>query len=185
MECDAEPCSSGSLRLEGLDLIVPDQEDLRADRVALAALLPGTELAMISCTLTVPVRRTTASVFVVLPPPEPASPPPAEPAPRRAAAIVLQDSFLRSGGDAATIAAAGELTLDMTNVLVGTEGSLVHAFGSTRGQPLDPAAIAVRMGQVTARVKGGTRPSRKHARRTGALVREDRRRERDREHDCR
>jgi eukaryotic-like serine/threonine-protein kinase len=146
---------SGSLRLEGLDLIVLDQENVRADRVAMAALLPDTELTMIDCTLTVAVRRTTASVFVVQPAAESPGPRPSEPSPRRAAVIALQDCFLRSGGDAVTIAAGRELRLALSNVLVATEGSLVHAFGGPRRQPLDPAAVEVRMGQVTARVKGG------------------------------
>jgi serine/threonine-protein kinase len=54
-----------------------------------------------------------------------------------------------------TVAAGRTLNLELTNVVVATEDSLVHAFGSPRRQPLDPAAIAVRMGQVTARVRGG------------------------------
>ncbi len=146
---------SGSLRLEGLDLIVHEQENVRADRVAMAALLPDAKLTMIDCTLTVAVRRPMASVFVVQPPAEAPKPQPSEPSPRRSARITLQDCFLRSGGDAVTIAAGRDLSLELKNVLVGTEGSLVHALGSLRRQPLDPAAIDVRMAQVTARVKGG------------------------------
>ena len=146
---------SGSLRLEGIDLIVLDSENLRADRVAVAASLPDTGLTMIDCTLTVAVRRPMTSIFVVQPSAESAKPRPSEPSPRRAAVIALQDSFLRSGGDAVSIAAGRELSLELTNVLVGTEGSLVHALGSPRRQPLDPATIEVRMAQVTARVKGG------------------------------
>jgi eukaryotic-like serine/threonine-protein kinase len=146
---------SGSLRLEGLDLIVLDQENLRTDRVALAALLPDTALTMIDCTLTVDVRRSTSSVFVIRPPNENQRPRSPEPTVRRAAAISLKDCFVRSGGDAVNIAAGRELRLDLTNVLIGTEGSLIHALGSPRRRPLDPAAIEVKMAQVTARVKGG------------------------------
>ncbi|MGP0066069.1 MAG: protein kinase domain-containing protein [Isosphaeraceae bacterium] len=146
---------SGSLRLEGLDLMMLDQENLRGERVAFAALLPDTNLTMIDCTLTVAVRRASASVFVVQSPSEPAGSRPSERPTRRASTITLQDCFLRSGGDAVTVAAGRELNLDLTNVLVATEGSLVHALGCPRRRPLDPAAIEVRMGQVTSLVKGG------------------------------
>jgi len=55
-----------------------------------------------------------------------------------------------------TVAAGGKLSLELTNVLVGAEGSLLHAFGSHRPvAPLDSHAVKVRLDQVTARVKGG------------------------------
>ncbi len=146
---------SGSLRLEGLDLIILDQENLRADRVAVAALLPGTALSMLDCTLTVAVRRPTSSVFVIQSPSEPRRPRSSDPAPQSAATLTLQDCFVRSGGDAVTVASGRDLRIELTNVLVGTEGSLVHALGSPRRRSLDPVAIEVKMSQVTARVKGG------------------------------
>jgi hypothetical protein len=146
---------SGSLRMEGLDLIILDQENLRADRVAIAALLPETALSMIDCTLTVAVRRPTSSVFVIPSPSGPRKPRSSDPAPQSAATLTLQDCFVRTGGDAVTVASGRDLRMELTNVLVGTEGSLVHALGSARRPPLDPVAIEVKMSQVTARVKGG------------------------------
>ena len=69
--------------------------------------------------------------------------------------IQIRDSFLRSGGAGITLGAGRELVVEMTNVLVGTEGSLIHAFGSPRGPRRDLAVVEVRMDQVTSRVKGG------------------------------
>ena len=45
----------------------PDQETSRTDRLAAAGLLPGTELTMTDCTLTVAVDRPGAALFVVQP----------------------------------------------------------------------------------------------------------------------
>ena len=146
---------AGSLRLEGLDLIVLDQENPRSDRLAVASLLPDTQLTMIDCSLSVAVRRTLASAFVLQAPADSQRTRSTDPMPRRPAVITLQDCLLRSGGDAVTVVAGRELSLDMTNVLAATDGSLVHAMGSLRRQPLDPAAIDVRLKQVMARVKGG------------------------------
>ena len=56
---------SGSLALEGLDLIVPDLETLHADRVALAGLLRSTKLTIVNCTLSLAGRRPSASIFIL------------------------------------------------------------------------------------------------------------------------
>jgi hypothetical protein len=146
---------SGSLRLQGLDILVPDQEMLRADRVAAAGLLPGTELTFADCTLTVAGRRSSSSVFVVQPLGEILDARSPEPQAPRGAIVQLRNSFLRSGGDGVAVASGRQLTLELANVLVGTEGSLVHAFGSLRRTSLDAPSIRVRLDQVTARVKGG------------------------------
>jgi serine/threonine protein kinase len=146
---------SGSLFLQGLDLVIADREPRRVDRVAAASLLPGTELTISDCTLTVAVPRPSASVFVVPPLAEPEPSGPSDPAIVRGAVIQVRDSFLRSGGDGVTVAAGRELSLDLTNALVGTEGSLLHALGSIRRTASDPPAVKVRIDQVTARVKGG------------------------------
>ena len=43
-------------RLKGIDIVVPDQETPRADKLAIAGLLPGTELTMTDCTLTLAAK---------------------------------------------------------------------------------------------------------------------------------
>ncbi len=56
---------SGSLHVQGIDLVVPDQETPRADKLAIAGLFPGTELTMTDCTLTLAANRPGAALFVV------------------------------------------------------------------------------------------------------------------------
>jgi serine/threonine-protein kinase len=146
---------SGSLQLEGVDLVVADAEMLQADRVAAVGLSPGTELELDDCTLTLAVDRPGAAVFVVGPqvaaPFSQANGPAAVPT----AVIRVRDSFLRSGGDAINVAAGRRLELELANALVSTEASLVHAFGGARPGSADSPAVKIRMEQVTARVKGG------------------------------
>jgi len=146
---------SGSLHLQGIDLVVPDQESLRTDRLAAAGLLPGCELTMTDCTLTVAVNRPGAALFVVQP--EIAAPrsPSSGGAADSSAVIRVRDSFLRSGGDGVLVAAGRRLDLDLSNVLASTEASLVRAFGGDRPGRAESPAVKIRMDQVTARVKGG------------------------------
>jgi serine/threonine-protein kinase len=73
-----------------------------------------------------------------------------EPPPAR---LLLINCLFRAGGDLVEIAAGGRLTLDLTNVIVATGGSLVHANGLPRGQAVAPVKLNLR--QVTARVVGG------------------------------
>jgi len=146
---------SGSLHLQGIDLVVPDQESLRTDRLAAAGLLPGSELTMTDCTLTVAVNRPGAALFVVQP--EIAAPKSQNSggAAAQTAVIRVRDSFLRSGGEGVAVAGGRRLDLDLSNVLASTEASLVHAFGGDRAGRADSPAVKIRMNQVTARVKGG------------------------------
>jgi hypothetical protein len=147
---------SGSLHLQGLDVVVPDQEAGGADHLAVAGLFPGTELILADCTLTVAVRRAGASVFVVQQPDEPSRLRHADAEAIPGSVIQLRNCFVRSGGDGVTVASGRKLTLELANALVGTEGSLLHAFGSLRpAAPAGSHAIKVRLDQVTARVKGG------------------------------
>jgi len=147
---------SGSLHLQGIDLIVPDQEAIQTDRLAAAGLLPGSELTMTDCTLTVTVNRPGAALFVVQPE---IAPPPVAQTPGGAAGptavIRVRDSFLRSGGEGIAVAAGRRLDLELSNVVVSTEASLVHAFGGIRPGRADSPALKIRMDQVNARVKGG------------------------------
>jgi len=146
---------SGSLHLQGIDVVVPDQETLRTDRLAAAGLMPGSELMMTDCTLTVAVDRPGAALFVVQP--EIAAPrsPPAGGAAGSSAVIRVRDSFLRSGGEGVFVSAGRRLDLDLSSVFASTEASLVHAFGGDRPGRAESPAVKIRMDQVTARVKGG------------------------------
>ena len=58
---------AGFLHLEGIDLVVPDLENLRTDRLAAVGLLPGAELTMTDCTVTLAVNRPGAALVVVQP----------------------------------------------------------------------------------------------------------------------
>ncbi len=146
---------AGSLHLQGIDLVVPEQDSLRTDRLAAAGLLPGTELSLTDCTFTLAVDRPAAALFVVQPeiaaPNRQAGPKTAG----QAAIIRVRDSFLRSGGEGVVLAAGRRLELELSNTLVSTESSLVHAFGNARPGRADFPAVKVKMDQVTAVVRGG------------------------------
>ena len=58
---------AGSLHLQGIDVVVPDLENLRTDRLAAVGLLPGTVLAMTDCTITLAGNRPGAALFVIQP----------------------------------------------------------------------------------------------------------------------
>ena len=53
---------AGSLHVQGIDLVVTDQDAARADRLAVAGVLPGTELTMTDCTLTLAANRPGAAL---------------------------------------------------------------------------------------------------------------------------
>jgi serine/threonine-protein kinase len=146
---------SGSLHLEGVDLVVPDAETLQTDRVAAIGLFPGTELELDDCTLTVAVNRPGTSVFVVQPQTAALNSQNGGPTAGPSAVIRVRDSFVRSGGAGIDIAAGRRLELGLANALVSTEASLVHASGGVRPGHADSPTVKIRMDQVTARVKGG------------------------------
>ena len=146
---------SGLLHLQGIDLVVPDQEAPRADRLAIAGLLPGTELALSDCTLTLAANRPSAALFAVQALVAPRNAQPADGASGPSAVIRVHNSLLRSGGEGATVATGRKVDIQLTNVLVSTEGSLVHAFGEARAGRADSPSVRVRLDQVTALVKGG------------------------------
>jgi eukaryotic-like serine/threonine-protein kinase len=146
---------SGSLHLQGIDLVVPDQETPRADKLATAGLLPGTELTMTDCTLTLAANRPGATLFAVQPQVVARIAQLADGASGPSAVIRIRDSLLRSGGEGTTVATGRKVDIQLTNVLVSTEGSLVHAVGEARPGRADSPTVKVRLDQVTALVKGG------------------------------
>jgi eukaryotic-like serine/threonine-protein kinase len=146
---------SGSLHIQGIDLVVPDQETARADKLAIAGLLPGTELTMTDCTLTLAANRPGAALFAVQPQIGARNTQLADGASGPSAVIRIRDSMLRSGGDGSTVATGRKIDVQLNNVLVSTEGSLVHAVGEARPGRADSPSVRVRLDQVTALVRGG------------------------------
>ncbi len=151
---------SGSLRLQGLDLVIPEPETRPADRLAAIAVHPGTELILDDCTVTVTIRGSGATAFAVqtaLGGVAPGRKPAADPGTAEAT-IRIRDGFIRSGGDAVMVAGGGRLGLTLEDVMVATEGSLVHALGGPRpsgkSAPRRPA-LNLKLERVCARVKGG------------------------------
>jgi serine/threonine-protein kinase len=145
---------AGSLLLQGLDLEVRDGETQRAGRLAALGVVPGADLVLSDCTVTVAVTRPECAIFVVQPQSgSPRSEPRAAASP--SAVIRVRDSFLRSGGDGCSIPSGRRLELELSNALVSTEGSLLHSFGSLSEKSSGSPALRVRLDSVTARVKGG------------------------------
>jgi serine/threonine-protein kinase len=146
---------AGSLHVQGIDLVVPDHDRARVDRLALAAVFPGTELTMSDCTVTLAVNRPGAALFVAQPVAAARNSQPADGTTGSSAVIRVRDSLLRSGGEGITVASGRRVDIQLANVLVSTEGSFVHAFGGVRAGRADAPAVKLRLDQVTALVKGG------------------------------
>jgi serine/threonine protein kinase len=156
---------SGSLHIEGIDVIVGDSEPPRTERMAVAGLFAGADLSMADCTLTLAVTRTGEAAikdaaFVVEAAPADAAgrslaPKGDDPESSRGAHISLRDCFLRSGGDGIAVASSRKLELELANVLFCSDGTLLHASGGPRQQRSDTLAVRARIEQVIARVKGG------------------------------
>lgn len=126
---------SGSLRLNGLDLLIQDREQAasRAGRIAAVAVAPGTKLQLDDCTVTVAGQSTSSASIVV----QPLGTEPATPGPRdsnEAASVEVTDSFLRSAGDLFHIAPGRQLGIKLRNLVIGSEGSLLHALGYSRDE---------------------------------------------------
>jgi hypothetical protein len=148
---------TGALRLQGLDLEVPEPTNGPADRLAAIAVSPGTELNVTDCTITVAVRRPTATaMFVTTATALPASS--KAPAAAPATVIELRNAFVRSGGDAITVAGGAQLVLKLEDLMAAAEGSLLHALGSARaaaGSAVPEPLLNVRIERVSARLRGG------------------------------
>jgi serine/threonine protein kinase len=146
---------AGSLHVQGIDVVVPDLENLRTDRLAAVGLLPGTVLTMTDCTITLAGNRPGAALFVIQPEVASASTPASGGTSGQSAVIDLRDCFLRSGGEGVAVAAGRRIDLKLSNVLAASEGSLVHAFGGVRPGRADFPAVKLHLNQVTASIKGG------------------------------
>jgi serine/threonine-protein kinase len=145
----------GSLHLQGIDVVVPDLENLRTDRLAAAGLLPGGELSMTDCTVTLALNRPGAALFVVQPEVATAGSPVSGRTSGQSAVIRLRDCFLRSGGEGIAVPSGRRIDLELSNVLAATEGALIHAFGGARPGRAESPAVKLHLSQVTTRIKGG------------------------------
>ncbi len=143
---------AGALKLEGIDLIVAEDQASPGGPVAAFGVAPGAELTLERCTITMALTQPgSAALFVVAAAQEtPAA------TPTRDAVVRLRDCFLRSGGDGFAVAGGGRLDLQLSSVLASTEGSLVHTLGGdprTRGKA--PGSLTLRLDQAITRVRGG------------------------------
>ena len=141
---------SGSLHLQGIDVVVPDQDTLQTDRLAIVGLMPGTEFTATDCTLTLAANRPGAALFVVQPLFTGRNTQSIEGPIGPSAVVRIRDSLLRSGGEGTAVAAGRKVDIQLTNVLVSTEGSLVHAVGEVRSGRAESPSVKVRLDQVTA-----------------------------------
>ena len=136
---------ASGLRLEGIDLILPEPDPLALSprRRAAFAIAPGTiDLALVDCTVTVEGDAAPSAVVAVL-----AGELGGE------GRVRIKDCLLRTGGDLVDVAAGRRLDLDVDNAVIATGGSAVHAHGLPEGRPAEEIKVVLR--QVTARMAGG------------------------------
>ncbi len=146
---------SGSLHLQGLDLLIPDQdpEAPRGDRQAAVGVAAGSELTLNDCTVTVAGRSSTSAAVVV----QPGTADEISSGGERTiknAHIKIGDCFVRTGGDCISVASGRLLDLQLQNVLIGADGSLLHALGSAQIER-SRTALKVKIDHALARTRGG------------------------------
>jgi hypothetical protein len=143
---------SGSLTLDGIDLVILKGDASATGRQALVGVWPGAELKISGCTLTVAGVPSFSAALAIPSPPGRSSlgseddPPPAQ--------IEIRNSFLRSSGDGVLVGSDRRLHLELWNTLVATDSSLLHALGRTRA-PADEVCLRMGVHRVLARCKGG------------------------------
>ena len=148
---------SGTLRLRGLDLMLPSQDAEAPPSGPQAAIgvSAGTDLELTDCTITVANNSASSAAIVVQPgAAEPLAAEREKADPHRNAVITIVDAFIRSAGDCIAVSSGRLLDLNLQNVLVGTDGSLLHALGSSQ---IDRAttALKVKIERALARNRGG------------------------------
>ncbi len=146
---------SGSLHLQGLDLLIPDQdpEAPRGDRQAAIGVSAGSELTLNGCTVTVAGRTSTSAAVVV----QPGTADETSSGGARTiknALIKIRDCFVRTAGDCISVASGRLLDLQLQNVLIGANGSLLHALGSAQIER-SRTALKVKIDHALARTRGG------------------------------
>jgi eukaryotic-like serine/threonine-protein kinase len=133
---------SGGLKLEGIDVVLPEIEGSNRRRAAFAIAPGSNDLTLTDCTLTIEGDGPPSAVVALLP---------GEPGGE--VRLWIKDCLLRSGGDLVDVAAGRRLDLDVDNALIATGGSMLHAHGLPEGRSPEPIKLAFR--KVTARMLGG------------------------------
>ncbi len=142
---------SGSLRVEGIDLILPKEEAPRSGGWAAFSVAAGTDLSVSNCTVTIEGSAAKSAV-VVAPPVEGKGFDDVEPEPLMTT-VRLKDSLFRSGGDLVDVAGDRRVDLQVDDAMVVTAGRLLHGHGRARGLPAEPLKATLR--RLAARVEGG------------------------------
>ncbi len=143
---------SGSLQLEGFDIILPRENSPRQGRWAAFSVWPATDLSLTNCTVTIEGDQVVSAVVAVEGGDNVAEEG-MNAAESSASTVRISDSLLRVGGDLVDVGAGRRLVLEMDNTVTATGGALVHAHGVPRGQASDRLNLTLR--QVTARMTGG------------------------------
>ena len=143
---------SGSLQLDGFDVVLPRENAPRLGRWAAFAVWPGTDLSLTNCTVTVEGDQV-ASAVVAVEAGDDAADEGMNAVESPASAVRVHDSLIRAGGDLVDVAAGRRLVLELDNAVASTGGGLVHGHGTPRGQSPDRLSLTLR--QVTARMAGG------------------------------
>ena len=143
---------SGSLQLEGFDVILPRANAPRLGRWAAFSVWPGTYLNLVNCTVTIEGDQTTSAVVTVAPGDHEEDDAMNVPDPL-AATVQASDSLFRVGGDLVDVAAGERLVLVLNDALIATAGSAVRAHGLPKGQTAERLSLTFR--QVTARMGRG------------------------------
>ncbi len=147
--------SGVSLHIQGLDLSVPDQdpESPREDRQAAIGVSAGSGLTLNDCTITVAGRSSTSAAIVV----QSGTTDEISAVGDRSvksAVIDIRDGFIRTAGDCVSVASGRLLDLQLRDVLIAADGSLLHALGSARIDRFK-TALKVTIDHALARARGG------------------------------
>ncbi|HEY2155880.1 MAG TPA: protein kinase, partial [Isosphaeraceae bacterium] len=133
---------SGSLHVEGIDLILPRDGAPRTGGWAAFSVGAGTDLSVSNCTVTIEGSEAKSAV-VVAPPAEGRGFDDVEPeAPTTT--LRLKESLFRAGGDLVDVAGDRRIDLQIDDAVVATTGRLLHAHGRTRGLPAEPLKATLR-----------------------------------------
>ena len=142
---------TGSLRLEGVDVIVLTDLSVKPDGRSAFALGAGSDLSLSDCTVTVEGDYPDRAAIRVVPGDRLVQKlAEADPFP---ATVRLKNSLLRSGGDLIDVAPDQSLDLEVDNAVISTTGSLVHGRPASKGSEAKTLKLTFR--QVSARVAGG------------------------------
>jgi serine/threonine-protein kinase len=142
---------SGSLHVEGIDLVLPRDEAPRVGGWAAFAVGAGTDLSVSNCTVTIEGSEAKSAV-VVAPPAEGRGFDDVEPeAPTTN--VRLKESLFRGGGDLVDVAGDRRIDLQVDDAVVATTGRLLHAHGRSRGLPAEPLKATLR--RLVSRTEGG------------------------------